>query len=371
MPVPYRKWQHLFRFHSWMPFYADIEAIQDDPLSIKPGFTLMSQNSLSTLVSSFGYEYSDSRHKLHYGIKWLGWYLVFETRMDFGNSLNVEKFNNPVADPSGIANGYALTNTVSLPLSFRGGRFTKYLYLMGSSTFTNDYIYLAEKGGYDKGQNELTGRFYFSNYQRSAVRDIHPRLAQVMDLSYSSYPFDKKIYGNIFTARSAFYFPGFLNNNGLKLRLEAERQDPVRFLLGSRSSFSRGYEKELTKEIRFFSADYFMPLFYPEINISSILYVKRVRTNLFYDFTRIPGKYVFTVNARESTLTYQEIPESFKSYGIELISDFYLFRIPFMMSGGIQASWRSFGEYPYLKLLFNIDIYGMSIGKRLFKRNSL
>jgi len=26
-PVPYRKWQHLFRFHSWMPFYADIEAI--------------------------------------------------------------------------------------------------------------------------------------------------------------------------------------------------------------------------------------------------------------------------------------------------------------------------------------------------------
>ena len=64
-PVPYRKWQHLFRFHSWMPFYADIEAIQDDPLSVRPGFTLMAQNNLSSLISSFGYEYSDSRHKLH------------------------------------------------------------------------------------------------------------------------------------------------------------------------------------------------------------------------------------------------------------------------------------------------------------------
>ena len=30
-PEPYRKWQHLFRFHSWMPFYADIQQIQSDP----------------------------------------------------------------------------------------------------------------------------------------------------------------------------------------------------------------------------------------------------------------------------------------------------------------------------------------------------
>jgi hypothetical protein len=40
-PVPYRKWQHLFRFHSWMPFYADIEAIKSDPTSVRPGLTLM------------------------------------------------------------------------------------------------------------------------------------------------------------------------------------------------------------------------------------------------------------------------------------------------------------------------------------------
>ena len=28
-PEPYRKWQHLFRFHSWMPFYADIEEMKE------------------------------------------------------------------------------------------------------------------------------------------------------------------------------------------------------------------------------------------------------------------------------------------------------------------------------------------------------
>jgi hypothetical protein len=57
-PEPYRKWQHLFRFHSWFPFYADIEQIKSDPASIRPGLTIMTQNTLSTLTSSIGYEYS-------------------------------------------------------------------------------------------------------------------------------------------------------------------------------------------------------------------------------------------------------------------------------------------------------------------------
>jgi hypothetical protein len=363
-PVPYRKWQHLFRFHSWMPFYADIETIQDDPLSIKPGFTLMTQNNLSTLISSFGYEYSDNRHKLHSSIKWLGWYLVFETRMDFGNSLNVEKPNDAVADPSDVTNGYELTNTVSLPLSFRGGRFTKYLYLSASSTFSNDHIYLKNKGVYDTGQNQLTGRIYFSNYHRSALRDIYPKWAQLLDVSYSFYPFDKDIYGDIFTAKTAFYFPGFLKNNSLKVRLEAETQNPEKFVLWNRTSFSRSYKNILSKEIQFGSVDYLMPLAYPDFNLSSILYLTRIRTGFFYDYTHGTGNYVYSTGEQSSAMDFHNYSETFRSFGVQLLSDFYLFRIPFMITSGLEASWRYFGEYPYLKLLFNIDLYGMSIGRK-------
>jgi hypothetical protein len=363
-PVPYRKWQHLFRFHSWMPFYVDIEAIQDDPLSIKPGFTLMTQNNLSTLVSSFGYEYSDRRHKLHSSIKWLGWYLVFETRMDFGNSLYVEKFNEAVADPSDITSGYELTNTISLPLSFKGGPFTKYFYLSASSTYSNGHIYLKNKGAYDTGQNQLTGRFYFSNYHRSAFRDIYPRWAQLLDVSYSFYPFDKDLYGDIFTARTAFYFPGFLKNNSLKVRLETETQNPEKFILGNRTSFSRSYDNIISEKIQFGSVDYHMPLAYPDFNLSSILYLTRIRTGFFYDYTHGIGNWVYGTGEINSTMDYHDYSETFTSFGIQLLSDFYLFRIPFMMTSGLEASWRNFGEYPHLKLVFNINLYGMSIGRK-------
>jgi hypothetical protein len=363
-PVPYRKWQHLFRFHSWMPFYSDIETIQDDPLSISPGFTLMTQNNLSTLVSSFGYEYSDNRHKFHSRIKWLGWYLVFQTSLDFGNSPSIEKLRETVPDPADINNGCELTNEVSLPLNFRGGRFTKLLYLSASSTFRNDHIYLKEKGIYDNGQNQLTGRLYFSNYHRQAYRDIYPRWAQVIDLSYSFYPFDSEIYGDILTARTTFYFPGFLKNNGFKIRLQAERQNPEKFMLGNRASFSRSYDDIISSQIEFGSVDYFMPLIYPDFNISSIFYLTRIRTGFFYDFTRGTGNYIFNTGGQGGTMEYHDYRETFRSFGIQLLSDFYLFRIPFMITSGVEASWRYLGEYPYLKLIFNIDIYGMNISRR-------
>ena len=364
IPLPYKKWQHLFRFHSWMPFYADIERIRNDPASISPGFTLMSQNNLSTLISSFGYEYSDSRHKLHTKINWLGWYLVFETRLDFGNLPEVVKFSQPVEDPADITNGVEWTNTVSLPLSFHGGRFTKYLDISASSKFRNDYIYLKEQASYDKGQNQLTGRIYFSNYQRSAYRDIYPKWAQVMDISYSFHPFDSDIYGDIITAKTAFYLPGFLRNNGFRLRLEAEKQNPEKFVLGNRTSFSRSYDNVISKEIQFYSADYFMPLFYPDINISSLLYMTRIRSQFFYDITLGTGNYIIASGEQGNSTEYHDYRESFTSFGLELMSDFYIFRMPFMVSAGVQASWRNPGEIPYLKFLFNIDLFGMSIGHK-------
>jgi len=380
-PVPYRKWQNLFRFHSWMPFYADIEKIQEDPASVTPGFTLMTQNNLSTLVSSAGYEYTGQRHKFHAGIKWLGWYPVIESRMDYGNAIYAETFGQDVPYPEDIKNGYEWTNTISLPLSFQGGRFTRYLYLSAASTLRNDYLYLKNEGAYDNLQNQLTGRVYFSNYQRSAIRDIYPKWAQAFDFSYSDYPFDSDIYGDILTARSSFYFPGLMKNHGVRFRLEAEKQNPEKFILGNRALFARGYigtrtpydeayyKNIISKEFLTGSIDYFMPLLYPDFNVDGLIYLTRIRTDFFYDITRGTDNYVFTsdinsLGQREVTMENHEYRETFSSFGVQLMTDFYLLRIPYMISSGIEASWRSPGDYPYIKLLFNIDIYGMSIGKK-------
>ena len=110
------------------------------------------------------------------------------------------------------------------------------------------------------------------------MRDIYPKWAQTFDLNYSFAPFDKLIYGSDLSLKTSFYFPGIFPNNGIKLRLEKEKQDAAKYLFGNRISFPRGYNDIISKDIGFVSVDYVLPLVYPDFNISSLLYLKRIRT---------------------------------------------------------------------------------------------
>jgi hypothetical protein len=366
-PVPYRKWQHLFRFHSWMPFYADVEEIKADPIAIRPGICIMTQNSLSTLMATFGYEYSiEKRNLLHSQVTWKGWYPVFESQLDYGATPAIYKIGETVGNPSEIRPGIRFINTVLLPLSFTSGSFYEYFQPSFSSDYRNDYFYLKDIGNYDNGQTILSGRLYFSNYYKSAIRDIFPRWAQIIDLNYSFAPFDKEIYGTATSLRTAFYFPGFFPNNGIKLRYEKERQVPASgIFLGSRVSLPRGYNNIFPQDIQLVSADYFMPLIYPDFNIESLFYLKRIRTDLFYDYASGPGNAFYQSTAKGLVPLFDNSDNvSFKSFGLELMADFHILRIPYMISGGVQTAWMNLNEKPSFKLLFNIDLYGFTIGRR-------
>lgn len=364
-PVPYRKWQHLFNFHSWMPFYADIKQVQTDPASIRPGFTIMSQNNLSTLTSTLGYEYSvDKRHLFHTRLTWKGWYPVIESQLDYGYLPLISKSKVTDADPFTIQPGMSFLNTVSLPLTFTTGKFTQYLFASFASNYRNNYVFLDTAKGYDYGQTELTTRLYFSNYHISAIRDIYPRWAQVFDFNYTFSPFDKLISGTSESIKTAFYFPGIFSNNSIKIRFEKEKQKLVRFYMGNRIHWPRSYQNIYSRNLNFLSVDYAMPLFYPDFNISSLFYLKRIRANLFYDFARGKGNAYFNQTATGLAFSYDhDYYENFKSFGFELLADFHLLRSPFMISAGGQCAWQDISRSPFLEVIFNIDIFGMNIGK--------
>jgi hypothetical protein len=165
---------------------------------------------------------------------------------------------------------------------------------------------------------------------------------------------------------TSLYFPGFLPSNGIKIRLEKEKQVTVRgIFFGNRVSLPRGYNNIFPTDINFLSVDYVLPVAYPDFNIASLLYLKRIRTGLFYDYASGPGNSFYTSTSNGLVQLYKDSnKESFRSFGIELLADFHVFRIPYMISGGVQAAWKNLKEKPTLQLLFNIDLYGMTIGKR-------
>jgi hypothetical protein len=367
-PVPFRKWQHLLKFHSWMPFYADIARLKADPAAVRPGVTIMSQNILSTLITEVGYEYTvNKEHVFHSGITWKGWYPVIESQIDYGYNAQIYKTSD-IGNPSTIRTGFSFKNTAYVPLRFVTGVFVQYLMPSFSSEYRNDYIYIktaGTDGTYDFGQTILSPRLYMSNYYRSTNRDIYPRWAQVIDLYYSYAPFDRSIYGTSATLKTAFYFPGILPSNGIRIRYEKEKQILEKFRFGNRVSLPRGYNNIFVKEIDFLSVDYVLPVVYPDFNLSSFLYLKRIRAGFFYDYASGPGNAIFNFTGNSLTpFTQSSARESLKSGGIELLADFHLFRIPYLISGGLQTAWKSVNQRPSFELLFNIDLYGFMIGKR-------
>jgi hypothetical protein len=367
-PERYNKLTHLFRFHSWMPFYADLEQVRTDPALIKPGVTLFSQNTLSSFITSLGYEYSDGRNNFHYRITWKGWLPVFESRIDYGGAPVIYKMGTTVGDPALLSPSMSFSNAVSVPLSFSTGRFSQFLYGSFAVKYENNYAYQKGSGTYDYGQIQLRSRLYFTNSYVMSGSDIYPRWAQLVDLSYINYPFDNTIYSPLTSLRTAFYFPGFVPNHSLKLRFEADYQRGEQLLLSNIAALPRGYLNMVSLNYKLYSADYTMPLLYPDLSIPAVVYLKRIRGGIFYDFATGKNNY-FEATADNifqngnTHYTYNKNSDTFSSFGGEILADFYLFRLPFMISGGVQAAWKNLYDAPAVQLLFNIDIFGMKVGK--------
>jgi hypothetical protein len=361
-PEKYRKWQHPFRFHSWMPFYADIQQIQSDPTAISPGLSIMSQNDLSTLITTVGYEYSGGKSYLHSRIRWQGWLPVLESGIDYGGPPDIIKPGSQVGDPSETKPGVVFTNTLSLPLNFTTGRFSQYINASISSSYNNRYIYNQETSTYDYGQTMVTGRLYFSNSDILAYRDIYPRWGQSFDYIFSSFPADKEIYGTISTFKTRFYFPGFLRNQSVKLGYQYEKQvlPPSNRILGNRADLPRGFNDFISLNYRLYTADYALPLFYPDLDLPGFLYIKRIRGGVFYDYAVGNGNYY----PARITNKFHDYKEIFSSYGFELLADFHVLRIPFLISAGIQTAWKNTNEPPAVQALFRIDVYGLKVGKK-------
>ncbi|MCF8223682.1 MAG: hypothetical protein K9J25_11085 [Bacteroidales bacterium] len=355
----YSKLSTLFRFHSWMPFYANVNDISFDNIPVSPGLTIMSQNNLGSLVSTAGYEYSNREHLLHSNIIWKGWYPAIEFGISYGGEPSIYNSNDTAAIPSMMYKGLRANTSIYIPLYFRHGRYSQTVYPALNFRYSNNYVLDEDGRNFDYGQTFFSPRLYLSNLHRMSYRDIWPRFGQVIDFYHTRSLFDSDLYGPQTTLRTSFYFPGLFKDHGTKLSYSHENQEFKRLLLGNRVNLPRGYDKHvIISKLNSFSFDYAMPLFYPDFNLGQFVYVNRVRSTFFYDYLLADGIYDLHENELRDEKDY------LSSAGVELLADFYLLRIPVRLSAGLQAAWLPFERQPGFKFIFNMDVFGFAINGR-------
>ena len=271
---PYPAAYRLFNFHSWRPYFSDPDY----------SYSLISNNILNTLQSEVYFTYNRNERFKETGASLIygGWYLM----LSGGASFTFDRiFRDSAANITW--NEFNARVGTTLPLQFTRGTFMRSL---NFGTFFNTkqvyYTGASKESFNDKRFNY--GEFSLSavNQQLRARQHIFPRFAQTFSARY------RRILNN-YTANqlllnASIYLPGLFTNHHFVVQAAYQHRDTMQQYSFSNSfPFSRGYPDFDYPKMWKLGLNYHFPLFYPDAGFGNIAYLLRVRSNIFYDFSRI------------------------------------------------------------------------------------
>jgi|GEM_PF-583714 len=351
-PAPYRKLFNAIKIHSWLPLYFNYmepeAALTPGEVPVKLGATVLTQNLLSTVTGMAAYEYRDKLHYLHTGFRLKGRYPVVDFSMDYGGYPVVNRMDQSDQVPV-RPDRFAFRSNIYIPLRINTGKFISYAQPLLGYSYTSDLFPNEDRSGYESGIHRLLYRFFFSSYLRMGSKEIMPRLGFSAFAGLRNAPFDQHNFGSLNSAGITLYVPGPLRHQSIRLRLFTQNQVTDRYLFGNDIPLPRGYADIAGLELDHYSIDYSFPLFYPDLEIGPVMYIKRVRGNLWSDYMQ--GKDVL-VSDPEPGLAEKE----FFSYGADLLFDVHFLRIFFPVSMGARVAYiPETGDWKP-ELLFTIDV---------------
>ena len=155
--------------------------------------------------------------------------------------------------------------------------------------------------------------FSFTHSIRTAERDIAPRWAQILRLSYLSQPWDSNLAGNLFAAEGFAYFPGLARNHTFLANFNYQETSGI-WTYNSGINTVYGYNNILAKEKlrNTLLLNYRFPIAFPDAEIGPLAYITNVRGGVFCHYENIgkgtgisqPKTYGFELHSTMNVLRY-------------------------------------------------------------------
>ena len=171
----------------------------------------------------------------------------------------------------------------------------------------------------DQAYGYLSNSLTFSNSIQQPVQNIYPHLAQNITIKFKQGVINQSSYQ--FLATGNFYFPGLFTNHNLVFGLAHQQQSSGSVINFSNDfPFSRGYTVYNLNKMDKIAANYHFPIAYPDAGFGNLIYLLRLRGNLYFDYTR----------AHDFYSNGAPFAGDFRSTGGELFFDTQLFNeLPF------------------------------------------
>lgn len=332
----YRRIAHLLNFHSWGPI-----AVKAENQEIGWGASVMSQNVLSTSFLTVGYQYhrAENSDEFYLNYDYKGFYPLLSARYSFVPfSFQREDGGGNMRDNTGKQQ--SLLSKVVFPFNLdRGAWHTgiqpELAYRLKLAKFDDSPYFDFTNAE----QHRLAYRLYMYNQYRQSMRDLYSRWGQTFYIQFENWPFNSG-NGHLGAAESWLYFPGVLWHHHIRLYGGYQEKETGDFFDFERLRVPRGYHTLENDEMISLQGNYSFPVAYPDWSLWDLLYIKRLKANLFYDVARYH---------HENDYYYQE------SAGLEFTADFHAYRFVAPVEAGMRYSRRVSDGTNFYEFLFSVN----------------
>ncbi|GAA4327607.1 hypothetical protein GCM10023184_16900 [Flaviaesturariibacter amylovorans] len=257
--------------HSWRPYYQDPEFT----------FSVYSDNVLNTLSGELFYRYNQNEdaHGAGINLAYGGLFPVLTAGAEHTFERTVRLPNRTFTlSSTDLRLGYYV------PLNFSQGKTLKSL-RFGSDVVVNQTRPTGATKLFYQGFSAtyLSHTVSWAQQLPQARQHIYPRLGYFISGNYR-HRLDEPGYQ--FLASSSLYLPGIMRNHSLVLSGSFQQVDTNNVLFSNRFANSRGYTDFFNSRMWRYSGNYHFPILNPDRGLANIVYLLRVRGNLFYDMSR-------------------------------------------------------------------------------------
>ncbi len=268
----YRKSKGLINFHSWRPSYEDPEF----------QVSLYSDNVLNTFSNEVFYRYNENEnsHTAGFNTAYAGFFPLLSAGAEhtFSRQVLVQSQRFTVRQSEARV-GF------SFPLNFTQKKFYRFL-----NTGSNFVVNRLAPTGSSVGKlipQTTSYLHHFLNWTQQLPRarqHIYPHFGYSLQNAYRHQLNGK---GKQWLSSGQLYLPSFSASHSLVLGGSFQVVDTNNVIFSNRFNNSRGYNDFYFYKMWRGSANYHFPLVYPDWGFANMVYFMRVRSNVFYDYTKV------------------------------------------------------------------------------------
>ncbi|MCZ4244995.1 hypothetical protein [Pedobacter punctiformis] len=330
---PYHQVLNLFSFHSIIP-------VIDNEYTF--GVELQSNNLLNTMDFYTGAKYHRDLKRFEYtaDMSYKALYPVFSVLYRNRPKRTFYKAKNAIQQGDWRENYIKLN--ASLPLSFNSRNQNYSFTLNAATSFTQRYLPENMPDNFiTRLKFPMEYNFTFNHSVNTTERDIAPKWAQILRISYNHQPFDQNLKGKILALESFLYFPGFAKNHSFLASFNYQEATGVN-QYATEIATVYGYnsiqaKSKLQNSLLF---NYRFPFAFPDWELGPLAYIRNFRAGLFCHYENI-GK---NTNLGQP-----------KTYGVELNSSLNILRYQPVIDIGTRLVFvnQIYNQNPILEFSFN------------------